>query len=115
MLTARSRFWTRRPAWCSLTLIGHTAEVTGIAFSPDGRRIATASFDQTIKLWDTATGSEVLTFRATAGLLVLAFSPDGRSDRFGQYRHHGPGLGRDSAPCRGPPAARIHVFRNARH
>ena len=61
------------------TLIGHTAEVVGIAFSPDGRRIATASFDRTIKLWDTATGSEVFTLRGhTAGLLVLAFSPDGR-------------------------------------
>ena len=61
------------------TLVGHTAEVVGIAFSPDGRRIATASFDRTIKLWDTATGSEVFTLRGhTAGLLVLAFSPDGR-------------------------------------
>jgi WD40 repeat protein len=61
------------------TLIGHTADVVGIAFSPDGRRIATASFDRTIKLWDTATGREVFTLRGhTAGLLVLAFSPDGR-------------------------------------
>jgi Flp pilus assembly protein TadD len=61
------------------TLIGHTAEVVGIAFSPDGRRIATASFDRTIKLWDTATGREVFTLRGhTAGLLMLAFSPDGR-------------------------------------
>ena len=61
------------------TLVGHTAEVVGIAFSPDGRRIASASFDRTIKLWDTATGSEVFTLRGhTSGLLVLAFSPDGR-------------------------------------
>ena len=60
------------------TLIGHTADVVGFAFSPDGRRIATASFDRTIKLWDTATGREVFTLRGhTAGLLVVAFSPDG--------------------------------------
>jgi hypothetical protein len=61
------------------TLIGHTAEVRGLAFSPDGRRIATSSWDRTIKLWDPATGREVFTLRGhTAGLLVVAFSPDGR-------------------------------------
>jgi WD40 repeat protein len=60
-------------------LIGHTAEVTQIAFSPDGRRIATTSFDGTIKLWDTATGREVFTLRGhTAGVVALAFSPGGR-------------------------------------
>src|SRR5262249_2174128 len=41
------------------TLIGHTADLVGITFSPDGCRIATASFDRTIKLWDTATGRDV--------------------------------------------------------
>jgi hypothetical protein len=61
------------------TLIGHTADLVGIDFSPDGRRIATASLDRTIKLWDTATGREVFTLRGhTAGVLVLSFSPDGR-------------------------------------
>jgi tetratricopeptide (TPR) repeat protein len=61
------------------TLIGHTADVVGIAFSPDGSRIATASFDRTLKLWDTLTGREVFTLRGhTAALTVLAFSPDGQ-------------------------------------
>jgi WD40 repeat protein len=60
------------------TLIGHTSDLVGIAFSPDGSRIATASFDRTVKLWDTLTGREVFTLRGhTAGLLALAFSPDG--------------------------------------
>jgi tetratricopeptide (TPR) repeat protein len=60
------------------SLVGHTADLVGIAFSPDGRRVATASLDRTIKLWDTATSREVFTLRGhTAGLLELAFSPDG--------------------------------------
>jgi WD40 repeat protein/serine/threonine protein kinase len=61
------------------TLLGHTADVTCTLFSPDGQRLATASFDRTIKLWDLVTGREVCTLRGhTAGVVSLAFSPDGR-------------------------------------
>jgi WD40 repeat protein len=60
------------------TLIGHTADTTCAAFSPDSRRLATASHDRTIKLWDTATGRNVFTLGGhTAGLVSLAFSADG--------------------------------------
>jgi WD40 repeat protein/class 3 adenylate cyclase len=60
------------------TLMGHTADVIRIAFSPDGRRIATASYDQTVKIWDPATGRELFTLRGhSAGVISLAFSPDG--------------------------------------
>jgi WD40 repeat protein len=61
------------------TLQGHTPKVLGVAFSPDGTRIATASEDLTVKLWETETGQEVCTLRGhTAGVLSVAFSPDGR-------------------------------------
>ena len=46
-----------RPSRCK----GHTSQVSDVVFSPDGTRIATASFDGTVKLWDAATGQEVLT------------------------------------------------------
>jgi WD40 repeat protein len=62
----------------AFTLVGHTHDVTCIAFSPDGRRIATTSLDRTVKLWDAETGFEVLTLRGhNASVKCVAFSPDG--------------------------------------
>ena len=53
---------------------------TGIqeqTLSPDGKRLASASHDQTIKLWDTVTFQETLTLRGHTDLVTgLAFSPD---------------------------------------
>jgi hypothetical protein len=58
---------------------GHTAVVSGAAFSPDGTRLATASFDRTIRLWDTSSGQEVFTLRGHSnGVICVAFSPDGQ-------------------------------------
>jgi Tol biopolymer transport system component len=62
-----------------LTLRGHTHLVTSVAFSPDGRRLFTGSADKTAKVWDAATGTEVLTLRGhTDPVTSVAFSPDGR-------------------------------------
>jgi tetratricopeptide (TPR) repeat protein len=70
------------------TLIGHTADVVCAAFSPDGQRLATASFDRTIKLWDTATGRDVFTLRGhTSGVIALVFSPDGNRLASGGIDH----------------------------
>jgi WD40 repeat protein/serine/threonine protein kinase len=60
------------------TLYGHTGVVWGVAFSPDGTRIATGSIDQTAKVWDARTGTLQLELRGhTGGVPGVAFSPDG--------------------------------------
>ena len=49
------------------TLPGHTDRLTSVAYSPDGKFIATAAWDGTARIWDVSTGQEVrrLDFPAT--------------------------------------------------
>ncbi len=62
-----------------LTLRGHTDVVWSAVFSLDGKRIATGSRDGTAKIWDAATGKEILTLQAsTGGVDSVAFSPNGK-------------------------------------
>jgi tRNA A-37 threonylcarbamoyl transferase component Bud32 len=63
----------------ALTLKGHTHPVSGVAFSPDGRRIASGSWDGTVKVWEALTGQQLLTLQGHTGAVIsVAFSPDGR-------------------------------------
>jgi hypothetical protein len=60
------------------SLDGHTAIVTGVAFTPDGNRLLTASFDHTIKVWDLNSGKETRTFTGHTGpIFAVAVSPNG--------------------------------------
>ena len=62
-----------------LTLNGHTGPVNCVAFSADGKRLASASKDQTVKVWDATNGQETLTLKGHTGPVTsVAFSPDGK-------------------------------------
>src|SRR5439155_128896 len=60
-------------------LHGHSKGVTTVNFSPDGRLLATASWDETVKVWDANTGELIRTHQGPpGGFVAVAFSPDGR-------------------------------------
>jgi RNA polymerase sigma factor (sigma-70 family) len=61
------------------TFAGHTQHVLEVAFSPDGKTLATAGGDGEVKLWDVSTGKEQAVLKCqTGGRHSLAFSPDGK-------------------------------------
>jgi len=61
-------------------LKGHTNAVWVVAFSPDGKTLASGAMDKTIKLWDVANGKERATIKGHTGFVYsVAYSPDGKT------------------------------------
>jgi DNA-binding beta-propeller fold protein YncE len=63
----------------TLTLKGHTDQVYSVAFSPDGKQIASGSADETVRIWNAETGQELHKFAEhEATVSSVSFSPDGK-------------------------------------
>src|SRR5205807_1266419 len=63
----------------AFTYRGHPDRVNAVAWSPDGKRIASGSADGTVQVWDAANGGHVFTYRGHADHVVtVAWSPDGK-------------------------------------
>jgi len=61
------------------TVKGHSSWVTGVGFSGDGQQLVSASWDQTVKRWNVATGAELTAVaRDIKEVQAVAFSRDGR-------------------------------------
>ena len=74
------RLWDAVTGAHKRTLTGHTWHVNSVAFSPDGRTMASGSWDSTICLWNAVTGVHKRTLTGhTWHVNSVAFSPDGRT------------------------------------
>src|SRR2546428_3577989 len=84
---------TRKPSKSSLgpdstPFQAHSDWVLSVAFSPDGKTLASGSGDNTVKLWEVSTGTELRTLKGHSyGVVSVAFSPDGKTLASGSRDH----------------------------
>jgi len=87
----------------------HGRHVSALAMSPDGKTLASAGFDKSIRLWQMPTGKEIRAFAAHEDYIpVLAFSPDGNTLASASFdktiRLWDPGTGKEVCVIRGHEA-----------
>ncbi|KAG0221350.1 hypothetical protein BGX31_009977 [Mortierella sp. GBA43] len=73
------RLWDVNSGECQHIMGGHTAPICSVAYSPNGRQVASASIDKTVQLWDVETGTLQYTLSGHEGIVYCAtYSPQGQ-------------------------------------
>lgn len=68
----------RDPKALPVELVGHKGQVSSVCFSPDGKTVMTGSWDETVRLWDVATGKERANYKWGVGrVYCVTYAPDG--------------------------------------
>ncbi|GFR43078.1 hypothetical protein Agub_g4085 [Astrephomene gubernaculifera] len=66
----------KQPGCCQLVLTGHHRKVQCVAWAHNGKRLASGGYDQMVRIWDAATGEQVVLIYQVSWVSTLAFSPD---------------------------------------
>ncbi|VDM36001.1 unnamed protein product [Hydatigera taeniaeformis] len=107
------RLWDVTTGTCRQTLQRHTEPVYSVAFSPDGRYLATGSFDQCVHIWNVDTGEPINTYRGTGGIFEVCWNS--RGDKVGASASDGSVGGCTGSTaieavwCVHPPTSRLPV------
>jgi WD40 repeat protein/serine/threonine protein kinase len=74
-----AHLWDTATGQVLYILRGHGRQIRSIVFSPDGRRVVTASDDQIVRIWDVESGLELRSFREVCPVQCVAYTPDGKA------------------------------------